>query len=81
MTKTQSDSLTSGLKADRVQYWFPVILAILTITTAIWSSSADNQKTKSLALENTGRIERHEERADKRLGRIETKVDILIGRK
>lgn len=80
MTKEQAKSLTEGLRADPVKYWFPIILGVLSIATMIWSSSGNFQALRSKATGNESRIERLEERFDKRIVRIEDKIDMLLSK-
>ena len=58
--------------------WIPVVLAVLGIFAYVWSSATRFQAIDSRSIENRGKIERIEVRLDRRLIRIENKIDMII---
>ena len=78
MTKNEKESLVSGLNADPVKYWFPIILGLLSILTLAMSGSAKFQKVDSDTGANRERIDRIDKRWDKRLERMESKIDKIL---
>lgn len=79
MTKQQLDGLTKK-GSDTVVVWVPVVVGFLMIFTFIWTASADTQKIKS-SIKNLGeRVDREIVVSDKRLDRMETKIDMILAK-
>ena len=68
-------------KADKMGYWILIIGSVLGITTYVWTSATKFQMIDSRSLENLKKIERFQENVDKKLIRIEDKIDDYFKRK